>query len=65
MDYYTKLVLYREAGVREYWIADPLKKMVIVYDMEHDDGPVLYSFADDIPAGIFAGSSINLSSVKI
>ena len=24
MDYYTKLVLYRDAGVKEYWIADPV-----------------------------------------
>lgn len=29
MDYYTKLSLYREAGVREYWIVDPLKQTIL------------------------------------
>lgn len=28
MDYYTKLFKYRTAGVREYWIVDPVKKLV-------------------------------------
>ena len=32
MDYYTKLSLYREAGVREYWIVDPMKQTVLVYN---------------------------------
>ena len=30
MDYYTKLSLYRSAGVREYWIVDPMKKSILV-----------------------------------
>ena len=29
MDYYTKLSLYRSAGVREYWIVDPMKQIIL------------------------------------
>lgn len=36
MDYYTKLFKYRNAGVREYWIVDPIKKQVIVYRFEQE-----------------------------
>ena len=53
MDYYTKLSLYRSAGVREYWIVDPMKQTVLVYDMEHDSAPAIYSFADGIKANIY------------
>ncbi|NBH99810.1 Uma2 family endonuclease, partial [Lachnospiraceae bacterium] len=34
MDYYTKLSLYRTAGVREYWIVDPEKNRILVYNFE-------------------------------
>lgn len=63
MDYYTKLALYRTAGVREYWIVDPFRQAVIVYDMEHDEGPALYAFMDCIPVGIYPGFSISLSAL--
>ena len=53
MDYYTKLSLYRSANVREYWIVDPMKQTVLVYDMEHDSAPAIYSFADKIKANIY------------
>jgi len=53
MDYYTKLSLYREAGVREYWIVDPIKQTILVYDMEQAAAPAVYSFADTIKAGIY------------
>lgn len=65
MDYYTKLVLYQEAGVREYWIVDPYKHTTIVYDMEHNESPAIYQFNNNIPVGIYPGFSINLSSLKI
>ncbi|MCI8747654.1 MAG: Uma2 family endonuclease [Lachnospiraceae bacterium] len=61
MDYYTKLSLYNEAGVREYWIVDPYKNTTVVYDMEHDEIPAVYPFTDNIPVGICQGFSINLS----
>ena len=36
MDYYTKLFKYRTAGVREYWIVDPEKDHILVYNFESE-----------------------------
>ena len=35
MDYGIKLFKYRTAGVREYWIVNPMTHTVNVYDFEH------------------------------
>ena len=35
-DYGIKLFKYHTAGVREYWIINPQKKSVMVYDLEND-----------------------------
>lgn len=53
MDYVRKLGLYQMAGVREYWIVDPVQRSVTVYGMEHEEGPVLYSFSNQIKVGIY------------
>ena len=65
MDYYTKLALYREAGVREYWIVDPLRQIILVYDMEHGDSPVIHSFSDSILVRIYPGFSIDFSQLTL
>lgn len=64
-DYYTKLALYRAAGVREYWIVDPAKQVVIIYDMVNDEGPVIYTFQDTIKANINNDLKIDFSKMNI
>ena len=57
MDYLLKLFKYRTYGVREYWIVDPEKMRVQVYDLEHDDMRE-YTFSDSVPVGIYEGDLI-------
>jgi Uma2 family endonuclease len=69
MDYVIKLFKYRDAGVREYWIVDPTKDRVTVYnfDPSNEDNENIgeYSFTDDIPSGIYPGFTINFSQLDI
>ena len=59
MDYYKKLFKYRTAGVREYWVVDPDRNIVTVYNFEADT-MIEYSFDEDVPVGIFEGFSVKI-----
>ena len=59
MDYYRKLFKYRTAGVREYWVADPDRRIVTGYDFEKDNMEE-YSFGKSVPVGIYEGFSIQM-----
>lgn len=50
-----KLKKYITARVGEYWMVDPDKKKVVVYDLEHNELPAIYGFEDQVPVNIFAG----------
>lgn len=54
-DYTKKMVKYLEAGVREYWIVDLQKKIVITYFFEEDFMPHIYPFESPVPVSIFNG----------
>ena len=54
---FIKLSKYKNAGVREYWIIDPDKKVVMVWDFEKDDYGI-YGFRDKIPFGIYDGELV-------
>lgn len=62
MDYVTKLNLYKEAGVREYWIVDPERERTHVYHFEEDSVPSIYPFASPVPAGVFPGFSADFAA---
>ncbi len=62
-DYGVKLFKYRTAGVREYWIVNPQKKTVIVYDFEKDEKSNQFIFDDDIPGCIFDDLSIRIDDL--
>ncbi len=59
MDYYKKLFKYHTAGVREYWVVDPDKQIVTIYNFEHDTMEE-YSFGEDVPVGIYNEFSIKI-----
>jgi len=64
MDYNKKLFKYRTAGVREYWIVDLKKQLIIVYNFEHDAFEE-YSFSDKVKAGIYEDFEIDFSGINI
>lgn len=61
MDYFRKLFQYQAAGVREYWIVDPTKDLVMVYRFEKEEMEQ-YSFGEDVPVGIYEGFIIKLTT---
>lgn len=63
MDYSVKLFKYRTAGVREYWIVNPMKKVVQIYVFEGEEDANMYSFDDEIPVYIFDGLTIKISDL--
>ncbi len=64
MDYNKKLFRYRTAGVREYWIADPMDRRITVYNFEQDTFGE-YSFSDKVKAGIYEDFEIDFSAVSV
>ncbi len=54
-DSVLKLKKYKAAGVREYWMVDPDKKKVVVYDWSKSELPTIYGFDTKVPVGIFHG----------
>lgn len=64
MDYFTKLFKYRTAGVREYWIVDPAKEMIMVYRFEKETMEQ-YSFGEDVAVGIYERFSIKVDNQEI
>ena len=63
MDYEIKLFKYRSAGVREYWIINPSKQTVMVYDFEHGRNTKQYSFDDTISGCIYQDLKINITNL--
>ena len=62
MDYMIKLFKYRSAGVKEYWIVDPLKDRVMAYTFDPEI-MTEYTFSDTIPSGIFENLNIDFSQL--
>lgn len=61
MDYLTKHILYANAGVREYWIVDPMKEHTTIYQFEKDDAPFIITFDQTIETDIWTDLRVNIS----
>lgn len=64
MDYYIKLALYKESGVRLYWLVDAERQTIVVYDLENEAIPALYHFGDSVPVGIYSHLEIDFTEVR-
>ena len=64
-DRLTKFNLYQKAGVKEYWIIDPVARVVSVYSLE--DGAyhaaAVYSAGAFVPVGVLDDCRIDLRTV--
>lgn len=57
VDYFKKMPLYEEAGVREYWIVDPRTRSTAVYRFASEERPLAtYPFDAPVPVGIWDGA---------
>jgi hypothetical protein len=50
--------------VWEYWIEDPMKKVILVYDMEHDATPAIHSLGDTVKVNIYDDLEIDFSKLQ-
>lgn len=64
-DKLIKLNLYQRAGVKEYWIVDPDKKLVLVHTLDGGQypSPEVYTAKDTVPVGVLEDCSIDLTPV--
>lgn len=62
-DYIRKLYYYKNAGVREYWIVDPRRRIVAVNYFEGNIVSVQYPFDSIIKVNIYEDLLINFSEI--
>ena len=55
-DFFVKGKKYFEAGVKEYWMVDPMKKEILAFDFRTEDiNMTVYSFEDKVPVLLYDG----------
>jgi Uma2 family endonuclease len=63
-DYVRKLNLYMEAGVREYWIVDPLQQTIMVYSLtEASFAYHMYTFGDKIRSEVLSELQVDFRDI--
>ena len=65
MDYGIKLFKYRSAGVREYWIINPVNQIVNVFDFESNEKTGQYSFDNEISSCIYGDLNIKIANLLL
>ena len=58
-------LINRSAGVKEYWIVDPEKNRVIVYNFTGDESVNDYTLQDFVKVGIYEDFVIDFGSMEL
>jgi Uma2 family endonuclease len=61
-----KYEVYEEAGVKEYWIADPAKKAILVFLLQPDGKfsvPEIFTGSDQLAAHCVPGLTFNINEI--
>lgn len=62
-DCYYKLYKYLSAGVKEFWVIDPMDKNVVVYPLFRGGMPIDYTLDDVVSSLLFDGLTIDFSEI--
>lgn len=62
-DYVRKLMQYQKAGVREYWIADPFRELISVFNFEDAGKSGEYNYGEAVPSGVLEGLEIRFGEM--
>jgi Uma2 family endonuclease len=67
MDYLVKFHHYMMYGVKEYWIVDVFKQLIIVYINGDNDAPDVYkyTFEDTIKISVLENLSIDFKEIRV
>ena len=63
MDYVSKLNLYHNAGVREYWICDPQRLQVLCYDFDSERLLTTYEFFEPVASVTLPGLEVDFGQI--
>ena len=65
-DYIRKLNLYADAGIREYWIVNPIKESIFVYHLEETKfEAAAYTFQDKTKVNIYDDLLIDFTELGL
>ena len=59
-DYGIKMLKYRTAGVKEYWIVDPMRETIMVYWFDDEEQNCLYGFQEEVKFHLFPELAVKL-----
>lgn len=64
-DYSVKLFKYRTAGVREYWIVNPMKGTILTYSFEGEEDADESLFGERISSRVLRGFSVKMADLLL
>ena len=63
-DYIYKLSMYCKYGMKEYWIIDPAKEKIVVYNFGEDLSPQMYTFHDLISSHVCPAIRVDFARIR-